>query len=153
MLAILPKGLRLRPPLVPDGGFLNTLDRAVFNLGPTELEKDFLMVSSPLLGVWAGVLTVIQETVSEPGLSDVDPCIFSLLTGGTVPRGDFEVTLRSDRFLKDRSRFGSRGFLSGRSRHGRACGSSPEDCLMFSEEVDRLRQDRLFPEKIVPEQL
>lgn len=49
LLAILPKGLGPRPPFAPDGGFLNTLDRAVFNLGPTEREKVFLIASSLLL--------------------------------------------------------------------------------------------------------
>lgn len=94
LLAILPKGFGPRLPFEPDGGFLNTLDRAIFNLGPTEQEKDFLIVSTPLLASWDGVLTVIQETISELDLSVVDTCVFSLLTGCTVvPIGDFRITV------------------------------------------------------------
>lgn len=156
LLAILPRGLEPRPPLALSGGFLNTLNRADFNLGPTERDKVFLMVSSPLLPAWGWTISLMQGAVWEFGWWVLCPCIFSLLTGSKeVPTGDFRVTAEfwSDLFLKDRSLFGSRGFLSGRSRQGWAGGSSLKVCLMFSKELTLLWPAWLPPETSAPEQL
>lgn len=71
---LLPKSLGTLAPVVPNGGFLKTLDNTVFNLGLTEPEMDFLMGSSSLILVRCdGVLELVE-----------DAAVFSLQTVCTV---------------------------------------------------------------------
>lgn len=140
----------------PEGGFLNTLDRALFILGPTERGNDLLMVPNLLLSAWQDVFSCITGPFSELGLSVDDPWKFSLPTSSKLhPRGNFCVPVNfwSDLFLKDRSRFGSRGFLSGLSRQSWVCGPSLAVCVIFSGEVTPFWRGWFCSEKIEPEQL
>lgn len=156
LLVLFPRGLGTCCLFTPGGGFLNTLDRTLFILGPTERENDLLMVSNLLVSAWQDAFTCITGPFSGRGLSAAVPWKFSLLTRSKLlPRGDFcaPADFCSDLFLKDRPRFGSRGFLSGRSRQSWACGSSLAVCVVFSEELTLFWQDCSCSEKMEPEQL
>ena len=90
-LFVLPSGLGFLRPFPPGGGFLNTLDSAVFKPAPTDRERTFRIVPSPLLPPW-GVLTSAHSIFWTLGFSTDGSCSFSTLIGcEAVLCGDFRL--------------------------------------------------------------